>query len=106
MALGLLYTRRCEQRFKAYVPKRRLFHYLTGQHVDWGSIDQHDEERDESGINRSLNSSLNDRNTPFKRFVQPSRTRTSPLRAVKPAASKYPSSAIAYLRLLPINSRN
>ena len=45
MALGLLYTRRCEQRFKAYVPKRRLFHYLTGQHVDWGSIDQHDEER-------------------------------------------------------------
>ena len=43
MALGLLYTRRCEQRFKAYVPKRRLFRYLTGQHVDWGSIDQHDE---------------------------------------------------------------
>ena len=47
MALGLLYTRRCEQRFKAYVPKRRLFRYLTGQHVDWGCIDQHDEERGE-----------------------------------------------------------
>ena len=44
MALGLLYTCRCGQRFKAYVPKRRLFRYLTGQHVDWGSIDQHDEE--------------------------------------------------------------
>ena len=44
MALGLLYTCRCGQRFKAYVPKRRLFRCLTSQHVDWGSIDQHDEE--------------------------------------------------------------
>lgn len=45
MALGLLYTCRCGQRFKAYVPKGRLFRDLTGQNVDWGSVDERDEQR-------------------------------------------------------------
>lgn len=34
IALGLLYTYRCNQRFKTYVPKSRLFRDLTGRHVD------------------------------------------------------------------------
>ena len=45
MALSLLYTCRCGQRFKAYVPKGRLFRDLSGQHVDWHSVDERDEER-------------------------------------------------------------
>ena len=30
IALGLLYTCRCSQRFKTYAPKSRLFRDLTG----------------------------------------------------------------------------
>lgn len=39
MALGLLYTCRCGRRYKAYVPKQKLFRGLCGKHVDWAAID-------------------------------------------------------------------
>ena len=43
MALGLLYTCRCGERFKAYVPKQKLFRGLCGRHVDWAAIDSSEE---------------------------------------------------------------
>ncbi len=43
MALGLLYTCRCGRRYKAYVPKQKLFRGLTGKHVDWSVVDATDE---------------------------------------------------------------
>jgi len=43
MALGLLYTCKCGRRYKAYVPKQKLFRGLTGKHVDWGVVDATDE---------------------------------------------------------------
>lgn len=43
MALGLLYTCKCGQRFKAYVPKQKLFRGLSGKHVDWSAVDATDE---------------------------------------------------------------
>ena len=43
MALGFLYTCNCGRRFKAYVPKQKLFGRLTGTTVDWNRIDQREE---------------------------------------------------------------
>ncbi len=43
MALGLLYTCKCGRRYKAYVPKQKLFRGLTGKHVDWNVVDATDE---------------------------------------------------------------
>jgi|GEM_PF-621049 len=43
MALGLLYTCECGRRYKAYVPKQKLFRGLTGKHVDWSVVDATDE---------------------------------------------------------------
>lgn len=48
MALGFLYTCSCGRRFKAYVPKHKLFRTITGATVDWERIDRRDE--DEGGI--------------------------------------------------------
>ena len=44
MALGFLYTCTCGKRFKAYVPKHRMFCTITGDTVDWERIDQRDED--------------------------------------------------------------
>lgn len=39
MAQGLLYTCKCGRRYKAYVPKQKLFRGLTGKHIDWDVVD-------------------------------------------------------------------
>ena len=44
MALGFLYTCSCGKRFKAYVPKQRMFRTITGGTVDWERIDRRDED--------------------------------------------------------------
>ena len=44
MALGFLYTCRCGQRFKAYVPKQKMFQAITGGSVDWARIDRRDQD--------------------------------------------------------------
>ena len=38
MAIGFLYTCTCGRRFKAYVPKQKLFQTVTGNTVDWERI--------------------------------------------------------------------
>ena len=43
VSLGLLYTCTCGCRFKAYVPKQKLFRAMTGKTVDWKSIDAEEE---------------------------------------------------------------
>lgn len=43
MALGILYTCSCGRRFKAYVPKQKLFRTVTGPTVDWERIDRMEE---------------------------------------------------------------
>ena len=48
MALSFLYTCSCGRRFKAYVPKQKLFRTITGPTVDWERIDRRDE--DEGGV--------------------------------------------------------
>lgn len=48
MAIGFLYTCTCGRRFKAYVPKQKLFRTTTGSTVDWERIDQREE--DDGGI--------------------------------------------------------
>ena len=48
MALGFLYTCSCGRRFKAYVPKQKLFRTTSGSGVDWERIDRKDE--DEGGV--------------------------------------------------------
>jgi hypothetical protein len=48
MALGFLYTCSCGRRFKAYVPKQKLFRNITGPTVDWERIDRKDE--DDGGV--------------------------------------------------------
>ena len=44
MAIGFLYTCICGRRFKAYVPKQKLFHAVTGGAVDWERIDRQEED--------------------------------------------------------------
>ena len=44
MAIGFLYTCTCGRRFKAYVPKQKLFHTVTGNSVDWERIDRREED--------------------------------------------------------------
>ena len=48
MALGFLYTCGCGRRFKAYVPKQKLFQPMTGGTVDWARIDRR--EQDDGGV--------------------------------------------------------
>ena len=43
MAIGFLYSCTCNQRFKVYVPKRKLFAALTGNTVNWKAVDDRDE---------------------------------------------------------------
>ena len=44
MAIGFLYTCTCGRRFKAYVPKQKLFQTVTGSTVDWERIDRKEED--------------------------------------------------------------
>ena len=44
MALGFLYTCSCGRRFKAYVPKQKMFQTMTGRTVDWARIDRRDQD--------------------------------------------------------------
>ncbi|HJP29265.1 MAG TPA: hypothetical protein QGF95_01780 [Candidatus Latescibacteria bacterium] len=44
MAIGFLYTCTCGKRFKAYVPKQKLFRTSTGSTVDWERIDRTEED--------------------------------------------------------------
>jgi hypothetical protein len=48
MAIAFLYTCTCGRRFKAYVPKNKLFRSITGSTVDWERIDR--KEQDAGGI--------------------------------------------------------